>query len=82
MTELGCSEIRALREGCQRYLWVSRLSHDIVRQKKFPELRVEVRPIGHHLRVRKICRSGIGIGVKAAKFVLPPPGQKPADETS
>lgn len=44
MTEVGCSEIRALQEGRQRYLWVNRLSHDIVRQKKFPELRVEVRP--------------------------------------
>ncbi|MGY3289135.1 hypothetical protein ACVWWP_002202 [Bradyrhizobium sp. LM3.6] len=68
MTEVGCSDIRALQEGRQRYFWVSRLSDDIVRQKKFPELRVEVRPIGHHLSLRKICRSGIGIGIKGRKI--------------
>ncbi|MET4484166.1 hypothetical protein ABIB66_008737 [Bradyrhizobium sp. F1.13.3] len=82
MTEVGCNEIRALHDGRQRYSRVNRLSQDFVKQKKFPELRVEVRPIGHHLSVRKICRSGIDVGGKGRKSVPPPPGQKPAEETS
>jgi hypothetical protein len=60
----------------------SALLRGIVRQETFPELRVEVRPIRHHLSVPKICRSGIGVGGKGRKSVPPPPGQKPAEETS
>ena len=80
--ELSRGPVRVFEKSQQHRFRVGRCPHDLIGQQELTELPIEIGARGRWRRLGEIFRDGVGIGVESGKSVPPPPGQKPAEETS
>ena len=80
--EPGGGLIRASEEPHQRRLRIGRGAHGVIGQHELAEARMKGRGRRLDLTSAKPAGLGIGVGVECGEVDAPPPGQKPADDTS
>ena len=81
--EISSRSIGAVQKGHERCFRIARAPHGIIGQDKLAQALVEIRRrIRSHAHIGEAVWRRIGVGIEGREIDPPPPGQKPADDTS